>query len=416
MEVVFPSVSQCQEETCVVKVENPVDADRKLADMVVQVNGVPGGLRYRDDSTLVTCSDGRGWLGGAVDPADNGRMLTWDLDAVTGQHLELVPGETMTICFTVAWMTSASTVVLETRLHGTEPGDVTVSQMDSAVVAVYPGQITARVEPGWQCDRNDWAAGKTKDWSINISNEGFGNSYDVRVVTTLGEDLSYVAGSAMVNGVVLKSGNDWGKAIVWDMRQFGTDPDGPGGLEDLDGDGEFDDLAPAQTVTISAIQAEVRGVTDLSNDVRAYSGCENTDAGDSGAGERSLSGSVSVMRSDSSDGVSSRLSDRVQAKRPAIRAVPPVLYLRNVSPGARVQQSLCLLSDNDDDFNILNLETNIEGLVLILQERSSGCRVSLDCIYTAPEKSGKVRGYIAVETDQPGVFARIRVSGTVACN
>jgi uncharacterized repeat protein (TIGR01451 family) len=52
-----------------------------------------------------------------------------------------------------------------------------------------------------------------------------------------------------LNGRTVTATNSYGKYIL-DLSQFATDPDGAGGLADLDGDGEFDDLALGDSLII----------------------------------------------------------------------------------------------------------------------------------------------------------------------
>jgi len=86
------------------------------------------------------------------------------------------------------------------------------------------------------------------------------------------------------------------------MAQFLTtspDPDGAGGLADLDGDGQFDDLASGESITITNVKAAINSCEDLTNaadaqfrcfDGAGYTKCYDTaDEGTTGLGTIAIS-------------------------------------------------------------------------------------------------------------------------------
>ncbi|BDS14698.1 T9SS type A sorting domain-containing protein [Aureispira anguillae] len=68
---------------------------------------------------------------------------------------------------------------------------------------------------------------------------------------------NFIIGSTPVNDSALAYANNAGNNSTYGTASFliqnllTTNPDGPGGLEDLDGDGFFDDLAPGETFSVS---------------------------------------------------------------------------------------------------------------------------------------------------------------------
>ena len=101
--------------------------------------------------------------------------------------------------------------------------------------------------------------------TFTITNNGSGNSvaatmfssnflYKARIHT-----FNWASGIKQLDSITIVGG---GKVIhthtgggdrntFIDATQFSTDPDGAGGLQDLDGDGQFDDLAPGESVTFT---------------------------------------------------------------------------------------------------------------------------------------------------------------------
>jgi len=57
------------------------------------------------------------------------------------------------------------------------------------------------------------------------------------------------------------------------MNQFGTDPDGAGGLQDLDGDGKYDDLEPGGSFLIENIQSQIIACENLTSSADVSYGC-----------------------------------------------------------------------------------------------------------------------------------------------
>ncbi|GAB2816874.1 hypothetical protein GCM10027043_16910 [Ferruginibacter profundus] len=55
----------------------------------------------------------------------------------------------------------------------------------------------------------------------------------------------------MINGVPIAVTQTGTGAWIADMNQFSSDPDGAAGLSDLDGDGQFDDLAPGASIVVT---------------------------------------------------------------------------------------------------------------------------------------------------------------------
>ncbi len=76
-----------------------------------------------------------------------------------------------------------------------------------------------------------------------------GNAYDVKLGISLGSGKATLSNVTLNGTPVTISGGLTDYYI--DTQQFTSDPDGPGGLEDLDGDGKFDDMKPAATTTVS---------------------------------------------------------------------------------------------------------------------------------------------------------------------
>ncbi len=64
-----------------------------------------------------------------------------------------------------------------------------------------------------------------------------------------GEEIDIVGGSQSVDLELSVNVNEVGMRA--DLSDLTSDPDGAGGLDDLDGDGQYDDLAPGETYTVS---------------------------------------------------------------------------------------------------------------------------------------------------------------------
>ncbi|MGG9963420.1 T9SS type A sorting domain-containing protein [Ferruginibacter sp. SUN106] len=81
----------------------------------------------------------------------------------------------------------------------------------------------------------------------NLPNVVFGPTNTTGSNTTTGVTFN----NFMINSVPVTVTQTGTGAWIADMSQFTTDPDGAGGLTDLDGDGQFDDLAPGAALVIT---------------------------------------------------------------------------------------------------------------------------------------------------------------------
>ncbi len=117
--------------------------------------------------------------------------------------------------------------------------------------------------------------------SITVANNGFEFDKDFGAITNISAGVGFAVGSEFLsadqgyqittltigNGMTINAPN--GLVVLNDNPAFATDPDGVGGLEDVDGDGFFDDLRIGQGFTITAtygIDCSIGNQFDIEND------------------------------------------------------------------------------------------------------------------------------------------------------
>ncbi|MDP8248402.1 MAG: hypothetical protein P9M00_09725, partial [Candidatus Tritonobacter lacicola] len=105
-------------------------------------------------------------------------------------------------------------------------------------------------------------------WTLTVTNGGDGAAYNLVVTDTLDADLSYNS-SSVTPASVVPAPPAGGNVIVWDFASLVAPLDD---LEDLDGDGQYDDLTPGGQVSFT-ITADIIGCDDLDNEVYAEWGC-----------------------------------------------------------------------------------------------------------------------------------------------
>ena len=117
--------------------------------------------------------------------------------------------------------------------------------------------------------------------SITVANNGFEFDQDFGAITNISAGVGFAVGAEFLsadqgyqittltigNGMTINAPN--GLVALNDNPAFATDPDGVGGLEDVDGDGFFDDLLIGQSFTITAtygIDCSIGNQFDIEND------------------------------------------------------------------------------------------------------------------------------------------------------
>lgn len=135
---------------------------------------------------------------------------------------------TMAIGVPVATITSTDTVVLHACSPGIAKSVISNTGNGGNAGALYNVKVNFGLSDGGEALQiTGTGSGEY------VSNPTFG------AAPGTGTPLSYTAVTSGSNGYLEAS-----------LSQFSSDPDGPGGLSDLDGDGQFDDLAPGASITV----------------------------------------------------------------------------------------------------------------------------------------------------------------------
>jgi fimbrial isopeptide formation D2 family protein/uncharacterized repeat protein (TIGR01451 family) len=215
------------------------------------------------DSATITGPGGQLLTGSAANPTASGTQLSWNIDDLitTPDTLELAVGETVTIEFVITIGCAADTTqFLSSAALVRSVGGAVTEVGDPYTMTVRPPALILSVSPGNQAVA--LADGSQVDWTVTIQNSGLGNAYNLVASFGLDASLPYKAGSATV-GTVSDGGTgttsagtsiDGGAVTIYTWRigaDASSDPDGGTGLDDLDNDGEYDDLPAGGTATIT---------------------------------------------------------------------------------------------------------------------------------------------------------------------
>ena len=302
IDVAQKTVNRCDSDTYTVTVSNPGTETEDLTEMVVVVDLQGAGTKtFVTNTTTITVDHAaipdQVLAGAAANPATGDNViLTWNLDTLFAGNVELAPGEEAAILFTVRYSCTACSCTPEVTLNGERARGTPIAEEDDLVgITLVPGFVTVKVSPTKQTISVDKLPEETlAEWTLEVENTGLGNIYNVIVTDVVGAGLIYENGSATIGTTTLAPGAPTGSTLVWDMAQFAADPDGAGGLADLDGDGKFDDLASGESIEITNVKAAINSCANLTNaadaqfrcfDGATYSKCYDTaDEGTTGLG------------------------------------------------------------------------------------------------------------------------------------
>jgi fimbrial isopeptide formation D2 family protein/uncharacterized repeat protein (TIGR01451 family) len=147
--------------------------------------------------------------------------------------------------------------------NGVKPQESTATAGPNSPMLIVNGDIVIYKAP-----ETYYAAQDTAVWTFTVVNGGDGAAYNLTVTDTLEADLRYNA-SSVTPASVVPPPPAGGNTIVWDFHSLAAPL---GGLQDLDGDGYYDDLIAGGTVTFT-LTADVIGCDDLDDQVYATWGC-----------------------------------------------------------------------------------------------------------------------------------------------
>lgn len=101
--------------------------------------------------------------------------------------------------------------------------------------------------------------------------------------------------------------------------------------------------------------------------------------------------------------------------RPRLRCEPPTVYLRDSHVGTPVERTVTLTSQDGNPFRVESCRTPVAGLtVSATSADDQNTTWKLKFLFDPQTPSRRLRGYVTVATDRPGLQPRIRVSGDVA--
>ncbi|VEN74357.1 hypothetical protein EPICR_30294 [Candidatus Desulfarcum epimagneticum] len=206
---------------------------------------------------------------GAFEPAVSGNQLIWDFSAKGSGDFKTVSDITVQLRFTCDERDAdteddAFSVKMD---YNTFCADNNAPRTKSAGDEYNPDSrfiIRPALFP-FQSPDPLYVTKEPEPWALNITNGGDGAAYNVAMVTTVGADIVF-------DSADIPWADKTGQVYTWRF-QLAADPDGPGGLDDLDNDGFYDDLAPAETVSVnvntSFISCDQLGVV-----IAGYSSCD----------------------------------------------------------------------------------------------------------------------------------------------
>jgi len=206
---------------------------------------------------------------GAFEPAISGNQLIWDFSAKGSGDFKTVSNITVQLRFTCDEQdanTDDDAFSAEIH-HNTFCADNNATQTENASAQYNPDSrfILRPALFAFQSPDPLYVTKEPEPWTLNITNGGDGVAYNVALVTTVGADVVF-------DSADIPWTDKTGQVYTWRF-QFTVDPDGPGGLADLDNDGFYDDLAPAGTVSVN-VNTSFIACNQLGVKIVGYSSCD----------------------------------------------------------------------------------------------------------------------------------------------
>ncbi|PIE71573.1 MAG: hypothetical protein CSA22_01735 [Deltaproteobacteria bacterium] len=252
-------------------------------DPVVTLNLDPDGDGERNYGYLPNSANLDGFTdeGGSpvtnFEPTVSGNTLVWDFSIQGGTGVDYESVDYIEVDLRLG-CTAAAADGLEADVAYNTWCDNDVKppvESDSATYAPDASYIIGPALTVYQTPEKYYAEAGTAAWDLYITNTGSGVAYNVVLQDELGGDLAYA--SSTCNGTNLAVETS-GQTVTWRF-QLTADPDGPGGLDDLDGDGFYDDLAPGKSAKVSAVFSIVEnGCTEMTSTITGHSSCDVTAA------------------------------------------------------------------------------------------------------------------------------------------
>lgn len=220
-------------------------------DSLIFVDNFPAGLTILNTSVgniTITGNQAQIWLTAAdfQNIGDGDIFFESGEEIIIEEEIEITDCEVGTSSLSVSWGCDGNICrdflfFAETSVSGEPPAlSASFGRTQNASFCTE-GEVNMTVE-----NTAPNVAGAT---AFNIILEpGIGNVAESEII---GRNLCYTLNDFLINGVAVTFDTTNFAGYGLDLSQLTSDPDGPGGLSDLDGDGQFDDLAPGETFDIS---------------------------------------------------------------------------------------------------------------------------------------------------------------------